>query len=169
MLAEGFYTSPTCSCLILTSRRCVDQCKEILFLQVCQECFAINTCRVDSNKFEWMINSLRLSDAYIYQYTRPSLVEIVVCCLFGTKPLSEPMLPYWYLDPWGKNHSNLNQNTTTTTKINFKMLSVKWWPFGRGFNVLILCNYKEEYFHCKYDLVKPHYRYIQNIFCKLLC
>ena len=83
------------SFLILTSRWCVDQHKEILFLQVCQECFAINTCRVDSNKFKWMINSLRLSDAYIYQYTRPSLVEIVVCCLLDTKPLSEPMLPYY--------------------------------------------------------------------------
>ena len=47
-----------------------------------------------------IINSLRPSDPYIHQVTRPSLVQIMACCLHGTKPLSEPMLGYFLLDPW---------------------------------------------------------------------
>ena len=39
-------------------------------------------------------NSLRLSDAYLLQSSMSSLVQMMVCCLFGTKPLSEPMLAY---------------------------------------------------------------------------
>ena len=44
-----------------------------------------------------MVNSMRLSDAYMYQYNIPTLVPIVACRLFGTKPLSKPMLPYCQL------------------------------------------------------------------------
>ena len=42
-------------------------------------------------QLQW-VNSLRLSDSYMHQWTRPSLVQIMACRLFGTKPLSEPML-----------------------------------------------------------------------------
>ena len=38
--------------------------------------------------------SLRLSDVYMRQETRPSLLQIMVCCPFGAKPLSETMLEY---------------------------------------------------------------------------
>ena len=44
------------------------------------------------------INSLRLSDAYMCQETRLSLLQIMACRLFSTKPLSEPMLEYCQLD-----------------------------------------------------------------------
>ena len=40
------------------------------------------------------VNSLRPSDANRRHQPRPSLVQIIACCLFGTKPLSEPMLEY---------------------------------------------------------------------------
>ena len=40
-------------------------------------------------------NSLRPSDAYMRQKTRPSLVQIMACRLFGAKPLSEPTLEYY--------------------------------------------------------------------------
>ena len=40
------------------------------------------------------VNSLRPSDAYMRQLTRPSLVQIMACRLNGAKPLSEPMLEY---------------------------------------------------------------------------
>ena len=32
--------------------------------------------------------------AYIRQWTVSTLVQVMVCCLFGTKPLPEPMLSY---------------------------------------------------------------------------
>ena len=38
------------------------------------------------------VNSLRPSDAYICHQPRPSLVQIMACCLVGDKPLSELML-----------------------------------------------------------------------------
>ena len=37
-------------------------------------------------------NSLMLSEAYNHHQPRPSLVQIMACCLFGAKPLSEPTL-----------------------------------------------------------------------------
>ena len=44
------------------------------------------------------INLLRPSDAYPRLYTEPSLVPIIACRLFGTKPLSEPKLVYCELE-----------------------------------------------------------------------
>ena len=41
-----------------------------------------------------VMNSLRPCDAYMCQWTRPPLVQIMTCHLFGTKPSSEPMLAY---------------------------------------------------------------------------
>ena len=46
------------------------------------------------------INSLRPSDAYMHPQPRTSLAQIMACRLFGAKPLSEPMLEYYQLDPW---------------------------------------------------------------------
>ena len=38
--------------------------------------------------------------SYIHQYNIPTLVQIMACRLFSTKPISEPMLAYCQLDPW---------------------------------------------------------------------
>ena len=43
-------------------------------------------------------NSLRPSDAYMQQMTRPSLVQIMAWCWTSTKPLSELMMTYCQLD-----------------------------------------------------------------------
>ena len=43
-------------------------------------------------------NSLRPSDIYMHQYNIPTLLQIMAFCLFGTKPLSEPKLPYCQLE-----------------------------------------------------------------------
>ena len=40
------------------------------------------------------LNPLWPSDAYMRQYTRPSLVQIMGCRLGGAKPSSEPLLEY---------------------------------------------------------------------------
>ena len=58
------------------------------------------------------VNSLRVSDAYMHQYIRPSLVQIMACYLFSVKPLSEAMLPYCLWNPRNKLQWNFHQNTT---------------------------------------------------------
>ena len=40
---------------------------------------------------QW-VNSMRHSDVYLHQQSKPLLVQIMACCLFSAKPLSEPML-----------------------------------------------------------------------------
>ena len=35
---------------------------------------------------------------YIRQWTKPWLVDVMACHVFGTKPLSQPMLPNWKLN-----------------------------------------------------------------------
>ena len=42
-------------------------------------------------------DSLILAEWCIY---KPPLAQIMACCLFGTKPLSEPLLAYGWLDTW---------------------------------------------------------------------
>ena len=46
------------------------------------------------------IKSLKPSDAYMRQWTRLFLVNIMVCHLNGAKPLFESMLEYSLLDHW---------------------------------------------------------------------
>ena len=41
-----------------------------------------------------------LTDAYMRQWTNPSLVQIMACRLVGAKPLSEPMLINCQLGYW---------------------------------------------------------------------
>ena len=57
-------------------------------------------------------NSLQPRDACIRYQTRPSLVQIMVCRLFGAKPLSQPMLDYCPSTHGNIFQWNLNQNTT---------------------------------------------------------
>ena len=50
--------------------------------------------------FALAIDPLRPSDTYMPHQTSPPLVQIMACCLFGAKPLSEPIRTYCQLDPW---------------------------------------------------------------------
>ena len=45
------------------------------------------------------INSSPPSASYTHQWIGLALLQIMASCLFGTKPLSEPMLGYHQLDP----------------------------------------------------------------------
>ena len=45
-----------------------------------------------------VVNSLAPSAAYMHQWMKSALVQIMACCLYGTKPLSKPMLGYCQLD-----------------------------------------------------------------------
>ena len=48
---------------------------------------------------QW-VNSSPPSAAYMHQWNGSALVQVMACCLFGTKPLPEPMLTYCQLDCW---------------------------------------------------------------------
>ena len=89
--------------------------------------------------FLWTrFNRLRPGDTHIF---RPSFIQIMVYRLFGTKPLSEPMLTYHY-DLWEQisvkwfvlvwflnkitNHINFHNRNA------FEMSSAKWQPFYSG-------------------------------------
>ena len=45
------------------------------------------------------LNSSPPSATYMRRWTESSLIQIMACCLDGTKPLSEPMLTYCQSDP----------------------------------------------------------------------
>ena len=46
------------------------------------------------------INLPPLSAAYMHQWTGSALVQVKAWCLFGTKPLPEPVLAFCQLDSW---------------------------------------------------------------------
>ena len=50
---------------------------------------------------EWrcLVNSSPSSAAYMRQWTRTALVQVMTCRLFGAKSLPEPMLTYCQLNP----------------------------------------------------------------------
>ena len=55
--------------------------------------------RVLANNQKLYLNSFPPSAAYMRQGTGSALVQAMACCLFGTKPLPEPMLIFRQLDP----------------------------------------------------------------------
>ena len=80
------------------------------------------------------VNSLRPSNAYMRQYNIPTLVQIMACRLFGTKPLSEPKLPYC---PRNIFQWNFIQNPKVSfEEIHLNRSSAKWRPLCLGLNVL---------------------------------
>ena len=81
-----------------------------------------------------LYNSLKSSNANMRHQTRPPLVQIMVCRLFGPRPLSEPMLKYCHIDPKGYISMTFFLNWQ---KIYLKMSSVKWRSYCLGFNTII--------------------------------
>ena len=63
----------------------------------------------------------------------------MACRLFGAKPLSEPIVDYYQLDPWEQISGKMDSkyNNFSCRKMNLKMSSAKWWPFCLGLDVLI--------------------------------
>ena len=68
-------------------------------------------------KNQCKFNSSRMNDAYMCQQIMPSLVEIMSCCLYSAKPLSEPMLVYCQVDLQNIFQWNVNQ----------KYLIISWY------------------------------------------
>ena len=66
-------------------------------------------CSVDTTSCHGFsnVNSLMPSDAYMRQWNRPSLVQIMACSLLGAKPLSEPTLVLLSIGTYGTNFSEI--------------------------------------------------------------
>ena len=80
--------------LLISNRR-------MMFTNISLKHVQIRAVLMSLNRLIWngtSINSLRLSDAYMRQKTRPPLLKIMACRLIGAKPLFEPMLEYCQLD-----------------------------------------------------------------------
>ena len=81
-----------------------------------------------------LINSLRPCDAYMRWQPRPSLVQVMACCLFGTKPLSEPMLAHCQLDHLERTSVKFYQNSNIFIQeyafenVVCKNADILFWP-----------------------------------------
>ena len=68
---------------------------------------------------------------HICQWIGSALVQILACHLFGTKPLSKPMLGYC---PLGTNFSEIliKIQDFSLMKMHVQISSSIWWPFCPG-------------------------------------
>ena len=74
-----------------------------------------------------IINSYRPNDAYVYQYARPSLLQIMAWRLLGVKTLSEPMPSHQWLKSWDQISVKL-ESKSTSKNLSLKMLFAKRTP-----------------------------------------
>ena len=74
------------------------------------------------------------SAACMRQWVKSTLVQVMACCWFGTKPLHEPMLTSCPLDPWKQTLAKfeIEMQNFSFMKIHLKMSSAKCWPFCSG-------------------------------------
>ena len=83
-----------------------------------------------------LLNSLRPSEAYMRRWTKQSLAQIMACCLFSVKPLSEPMLKNCQLDPMEQNSGKVLPQFKHFHSWCLKMSPAKWRPFFLSLNEL---------------------------------
>ena len=90
-------------------------------------------------------NSPPPSAAYMRRWTRSALVQVMAWRLSGTKPLPEPMLTYYQLDPWEQTPVKIESKYK---KMLLKILSAKWQPFCLGGDELINTCILTVAYHC---------------------
>ena len=84
-----------------------------LISHVRQGCFNGNRSVVRSSLTQWsnpqraQVKSSPLSAAYMRQWTRTALVQVIACRLLSPKPLPEPILDYCWLDSRQKKFSEI--------------------------------------------------------------
>ena len=76
----------------------------------------------------WVIQ-VCISSSYMCQWVCSTLVQIMACCLFGTKPLSKPMLGYCQLDHLEQNSVKFYSKYKT---FHSRKYIWKWLPFWPG-------------------------------------
>ena len=70
------------------------------------------------------------SAAYMRQWIGSALVQIMACRLFGTKPLSKPVLGYYRMDPY--EHTSVKFESNTKLFIHEKQLKTSSFERGDG-------------------------------------
>ena len=83
------------------------------------------------------LNSLWLCDAIWWDRSRSSLVQIMACCTFNTKPLSDPMLTYCQL-PWRTDFNEVLIKPQWCSFMQFTLIWLGLFFFKTWFNFLIL-------------------------------
>ena len=74
-----------------------------------------------------------LSDSTWCCWSPTTSVEVMVCCLFGNKPLPQPMLTYCQLDPGNQCQWNLSQKMIWKLSVIWKCLQQKVSRFVQCF------------------------------------
>ena len=106
-----------------------------------------------SNSLNWSIsiNPSPPNAAYMRQWIGSALVQIMACCLFGTKPLSKPTLGYSQVDSW--EHFSVKFEYEFhhfhSRKCKWRCRLPKWRPFcagGDGVNLEQLFLWQPYYF-----------------------
>ena len=80
----------------------------------------------------FLLNSSPASAASMHQWTRPALVQVMACCLFGAKPLPELMLAFCQLDSWEQISVKFKSKPFSFKKRDLKMLSAKMAAIVQG-------------------------------------
>ena len=70
------------------------------------------------------LNSSTPSATYMRQSTGSSLVQVMACCLFSTKPLPEPILAYCLLDSWEQISMNSELEFYHSKMLSAKMAAI---------------------------------------------
>ena len=116
---------------------------------------------------------LRPREAYTHQQTRPSLVQIMACCLFSAKPLSELMLDHRFSQKWQLSVCKWNfkvYKLPLLMKIPIKMKELRWF-YGAKLAQLPLQNTGAQvagwYYVLDYCQLDPFRRYFSEILIKI--
>ena len=86
-------------------------------INLIKHAYKISVYKMTSYCFRW-VNSMRLT-AYIHQWNGSALVHVMVCRLFGAKPLHEPWLLVCLLDHQ-KKRTWMKSEKHSTVEINLK-------------------------------------------------
>ena len=80
------------------------------------------------------VNSSPPNAAHMHHWNGSALVQVMACCLFGTKPLPASMLAYCQLDSWEQILGNSNRNSINfiQEKYIWNCRLPKWQPFCPG-------------------------------------
>ena len=95
--------------------------------------FTCFPCAIHQHQIKFLINinSSPPSATYMRQWTGSSLVQVIACRLFGTKPLPEPMRNDCQLDSWEQISVKFESDFYRfhSRKCNWQCRLPKWRPF----------------------------------------
>ena len=91
-----------------------------------------NLCDLSLKHFYPYFNPYPPSAAYMHKRGRSAFVQTMACCLFGTKPLAEPLLDYCQLDSGEQVLVKLGRNSHFQENAFQKCCLSKRRPFFQG-------------------------------------